>query len=258
MKEKDKRYLDQILEIMREHPCYGKPSIALEMGRNIKLVRRVMNKYGLKAKKRRKRFKKPRDEGKPSSEIPNRIKNLCPICPNAIWAGDFTHLDFHGKFLYLATVIDLYTREAVGWAVGLHHSTKLVIDALVHAKERRGVPRVFHSDQGSEYDSVALKVWLLTNRILPSHSQKSSPWENGHQESFFGRFKEELGNINRFQSLDELIEAIHRQINYYNTRRIHRALKKPPLQKYLEALRENLVPEAKTEITEKLESEGVA
>jgi len=79
---------------------------------------------------------------------------------------------------------------------------------------------------------VACKTWLLIHQILPSHSRKSSPWENGHQESFYGRFKEELGNIYRFKSLDELLEGIYRQINYYNTKRIHRPLKMTPLQKY--------------------------
>lgn len=258
MSEKDKIYLEQILEIMREHPGYGKPSIALEMGRNIKLVRRVMSKYGLKGKKHRKRFKKPKDERKSASGIPNRINNLSPICPNAFWVGDFTHFDFHGRFFYLATVLDLYTREVIGWATGLYHTAELVIEALNHAKSRRGLSRIFHSDQGSEYDSTAFKARLLAYQVLPSHSEKSSPWQNGHQESFFGRFKEEFGNVNRFQSLDELIEAIYRQIHYYNTRRMHRKIKMPPLQKYLEALRENLLPEQWLKTREKSESESVA
>lgn len=141
------------MEIMRENSYYGQPRIALEMGRNIKLVKRVMKKYGLKTKKRRKRFKKPGDEGKPSSDIPNRIKNLCPICPNAFWVGDFTELKFYGVPIFLATVPDQYTREVTGWSVGLHHTAQLVIDALDHAKLRRGTPHTFHSDQGSEYDS---------------------------------------------------------------------------------------------------------
>ena len=258
MAEKDKRYLEQILEIMRENSGYGKPSIALAMKRNIKLVRRVMNKYGLKGKKSKKRFKKPKDEGKSDSGIPNRIKNLSPICPNAFWAGDFTHFAFHGRFLYLATVIDLYTREVIGWSTGLHHTAELVIEALNHAKSRRGRPHTFHSDQGSEYDSGAFKAQLLANRILPSQSEKSSPWQNGHQESFFGRFKKELGNWHRFQSLDELIEAIYRQLHYYNTKRIHRKIKMPPYQKYLEAVKENLLPEQWLKKREKSESESVA
>lgn len=243
---------------MNSHPCYGQPRIALEMRRNIKLVKRVMKKYGLKTKKRRKRFRKILDEKKPFSGIPNRIKNVSPICPNAIWVGDFTELNFHGIRIFLATVIDRYTREVIGWTIGTHHSAQLVIDALEHARVRGGIPIVFHSDQGSEYDSVACRAWLLAHGILPSHSKKSSPWENGHQESFFGRFKEELGNIYRFKSLDELIEAIHRQINYYNNKRMHRSIKMTPKQKYEEAMRENICFKIQTKISGKKLSESVA
>ena len=248
LREKDKRYLGQILLIMKDNPDYGQPRIALEMGRNIKVVKRVMKKYGLRTKKRRKHWIKSKDVRRADSDIPNRIRNVCPVCPNAIWVGDFTYLQFHGRFVYLATVMDRYTREIVGWCVRLHHTAELVIDALEHGKLRRGLPLIFHSDQGSEYDSVACKAWLLAHKILPSHSKRSSPWENGHQESFFGRFKQELGNPHRFKTLDELIEAIYRQIYYYNNKRIHRALKTTPHQKYLEALSQNFTPEIKREL----------
>ena len=167
-------------------------------------------------------------------------------------------MEFYGMFLYLATVIDRYTREVVGWTIGTHHSAQLVIDALEHARIKRGIPMIFHSDQGSEYDSVACRAWLLAHGILPSHSKKSSPWENGHQESFFGRFKEELGNIHRFKSLDELIEAIHCQINYYNNQRMHRSIKMTPKQKYEEALKENILLKPQTKISKKTSSECVA
>lgn len=236
--EKDKIYLDHILAIMREHPHYGKPRIALEMDRNIKLVRRIMLKYGLKSKKRPRRFKKPKDQGKPSSGIPNRIKHLCPIGNNIFWVGDFTELNFYDTRIFLATVIDQYTREVVGWNVGLHHTAEFVIEALHHAVNRRGLPYLFHSDQGSEYDSVACKAWLLAHRILPSHSKKATPGDNSHQESFYSRFKAEFGSPYRYQSLDELLEAIYRSIHYYNTKRMHRALKTTPIKKYEQAIKE--------------------
>lgn len=253
--EKDKRSLAQILEIMREHPDYGQPRISMEMGRNIKLVRRIMLKYGLKTKKRKKRFRKPKDEGKAASQIPNRMKNLSPICPNAFWVGDFTHFAFYGTTVYLATVLDRYTREVVGWALGLHHSAQLVIDALEDAKRRRGIPHTFHTDQGSEYDSASCKAWLLAHRILPSHSEKASPWQNGHQESFFGRFKGEFGSAYRFRSMDELVEALHHQMHYYNTRRIQRAIRMAPVKKYEEAVQQGNLP---TEFKKQSRPESVA
>ncbi len=239
---KDKALLHQLLAIMREHPHYGHRRLALAMGRNTKLICRIMKKYGLTVRRRRKHFRKPKDEGKPASDLPNRIKGICPIRPGVIWVGDFTDFDFYGTRIYLATVLDRFTREVIGWTIGTHHSAQLVLDALEDAKRNRSPPELFHSDQGSEYDSARCRAWLLAHQILPSHSRKASPWENGHQESWYGRFKEELGNIHRFKSLDELIEAIHRQIHYHNTKRIHSALKMTPRQRFEQAQRHWYVP----------------
>lgn len=236
--ERDKRLLEAVLLVMEDHPHYGHRRIALVMGRNTKLVRRIMKKYGLKPMKQRRRLRKRRDERKSASEIPNRIKGVTPHRPLEIWVGDFTHLDFHGTFVYLATVIDRYTREVVGWSMGLHHSAQFVIEVMEDAKRSRGTPEIFHSDQGSEYDSIACRAWLLAHRILPSQSHKAHPWENGHQESFYGHFKEELGELHRFHTLDELMEAIAHQIHYYNTKRIHSALKMTPREKHAEAMRQ--------------------
>jgi len=185
------------------------------------------------------------DHGKPGSHISNRIKGVCPVGPSAIWVGDFTYISWNDAFIYLATVMDLFTREIVGWHVGLHHSASLVVHALQDAKRKRSLPKVFHSDQGSEYDSRLCHAWLFVHRILPSHSAKAHPWENGHQESFFGRFKEELGDVYRFPTLDVLVEALHHQIVYYNTKRIHGALKMTPREKYAEAVQQRLVVDSK-------------
>lgn len=236
--------LQEVLSVLQDHPHYGHRRIALVLGRNKKTVRRIMRKYGLKsAQRRRKRFRKAKDEGNPPSGIPNRIKALCPLFPNVIWVGDFTHLSFYGINLYLATVMDLFTREIVGWSLRLRHSAELVVSALDEAKKRRGTaPSIFHSDQGSEYAGQACLLWLWTHRVLPSHSAKSKPWENGFQETFYGKFKEELGNIHRFASLEELIPAIHHQMYYYNTKRIHSTLKMPPrlfFEKTMERIKQN-------------------
>lgn len=87
---------------------YSVEQIAGAMGRDVKLVRRIMNKYGLKTSKRRKKPRKRLDEGKAASGIPNRIKGLCPIRPDVVWVGDFTFLDFYATFIYLATVLGRY------------------------------------------------------------------------------------------------------------------------------------------------------
>ena len=150
------------------------------------------------------------------------------------WVGDFTHVVFMGRFLYIATVMDLYTREILGWHVAWHHTTDLIVKAFEDAMRRRQkTPLIFHSDQGSEYVSGAYGELLRSRNVLSSFSKKSSPWENGHQESWNGGFKLELGNPDRFALVEQLIEAIHRQIFYYNVKRIHTSLKMSPQQFYV-------------------------
>lgn len=227
--EQDRLLLQEVICVLGDNPHYGHRRVALHLGRNKKQILRIMKKYGLRPKRRRMHLRKPKDEKNPSTDIPNRLKQFCPIVPNVVWAGDFTYFIFYGTYVYLVTVIDLYTKEIVGVSIGLHHSAELVIAALEDARSKRQkLPRFFHSDQGSEYASQQCRLWLLAYGILPSHSHKGHPWENGCQESFFGRFKEEFGNIHRFKSLEEFMEAAYRQIYYYNAVRIHGKLKMPP------------------------------
>ena len=80
-----------------------------------------------------------------------------------LWAGDFTYLPWHGGFVYVATVLDVHTREIVGWHIGLRHTTDLVMEAFQDAMKRTGItPRIFHSDQGSEYVSGSYEKMLET------------------------------------------------------------------------------------------------
>ena len=225
--KKDERLRDQILEALTEHPAYGHRRIALHLKINKKRARRVMLKFGLKPKIRRKVPKYGRKTS--PSGIPNRTKNVTPIAPNAIWVGDFTELRFHHRKLYFATVVDRYTREVLAWQLGLHHTARLVIDVLEEAvRKREHTPTIFHSDQGSEYTAHACIEWIVRHKILPSHSPKASPWRNGHQESFFSTFKLEFGKPSRHVTIETLAEAIGRYIHYYNSRRIHSSLKMPP------------------------------
>lgn len=169
----------------------------------------------------------------------NEIKDLCPIVPGVVYVCDFTHIEYYRKSLYLATLMDLYTREVVGWEVSSRHTKELVMRALLDAAVSRGLPRIIHSDQGAEYCSKDYLQALLSAGITISMSKKSSPWENGYQESFYGNFKTDLGlEFERFGSVGELIEAIHHTMNYYNNERIHTTLRMPPAQ--FRRLHENL------------------
>jgi len=182
--------------------------------------------YRRKAKKREKK----KDKGQAPMPIANLIAKECPIRPNVIWVSDFTYIKFQQKFIYLATQEDLFTREIVGKSVSRFHTRFLVMESLQDALQADISPRIAHDDQGSEYRSAEYQGLLAKYGILPSMSDKGSPWQNGYQESFYSRFKEDFGDPNRFETLPEFIEAIYLHIYYYNHERIHSALKMPPIQ----------------------------
>lgn len=222
----------QIEAVMTDNPAYGHKRIALELKLNKKRILRVMKKFGIKPYRRRPiKPQKKDDLGKPPTKYANLIEDFCPIVPNGVWASDFTYLRFAEKFIYLATTMDLYDREIVGWNISRFHNQELVLGSLNDAfKRQKAKPAYHHSDQGSEYDSQQYLSTCERLEIVISMSRKGHPWENGFQESFYSQFKLDLGRTDQFESLGELVEAIHQTINYYNNKRIHTTLKMSPLQ----------------------------
>ena len=219
----------KIEELLHLYPSYGHKRIALELKINKKRILRVMKLFGLNPYRRRGKrpWKKPRNS---SLAFPNLLLDVFPSKPDHIWASDFTYLKFKGKFIYLATVMDLFNREIVGFSVMTGHGLALVINALLAAINFRAPPNILHSDQGREYVSKSYTGLVLMLGIDISMSRKASPWENGYQESFYSQFKVDLGDSNRFESLGELIAEIYQVIYTYNKSRIHSALKMSPHQ----------------------------
>jgi transposase InsO family protein len=229
--DKDLKTKKLIEAVMSKHRSYGHKRIALELSMNKKKILRVMKKFNLKPYRRRtKRFIKPEDINKPSVICENLIKDIIPDQPNFIWVADFTYIYWQGRFIYLATIMDLFTREIIGFTISKTHDRFMCLDALHMAfTKTKSKPVYHHSDQGSEYDSQYYIEKLIENQIFISMSKKGSPWENGFQESFYSQFKVDLGRPDQFETLGELIEAIYLQINYYNTSRIHTSLKTNPV-----------------------------
>jgi len=234
MDAKDAVVRNEIADVLASNPFYGHKRIAIELKINKKRILRIMKKYGLAPKTRKNRvFFKPDDIGLPEAEYHNEIAAIIPEIPNVIWCGDFTYIRFRNGFFYLATVIDIYTREIIGFAVSRRHNRFLVKAAVLDAMKKRGcLPKYFHSDQGSEYQSYEHAEFLTSLGVKVSMSAKGSPWQNPYKESFYSQFKLELGNIVRFENDGQLAEAIYRQIYYYNNNRIHTALKMSPKQFY--------------------------
>ncbi len=224
---KDWALKNRIEGVMSEHPGYGSPRIALALKRNRKAIVRVMKLFGLKAYRRRGR--RPRKKGYARGDYPNLLKTITPSYPHHVWVADFTYIPYQGKFLYLATVTDIVTREIVGVAVQTRHGAMLVVQALFSAVANHPRPVIFHSDNGREYGSKVFVRALRELGIHISRSAKSSPWENGYQESFYSQFKVDLGDPERFKTVGELVYEIYRLIWEYNHVRIHSALRMPPL-----------------------------
>ena len=139
-----------------------------------------------------KRFVVFRDEARPQAG-----QSYAGMVEAAAWVQDFTHLRFMGEEHYLAVVLDLKTRQVVGWRLGTRHSSELTLAAVLDALSKHPAPAILHSDQGSEYLSYKHQELCERMEITLSCSKRASPWQNGFMERWFGNFKLELGNIAR-------------------------------------------------------------
>jgi transposase InsO family protein len=233
--EQDWKLKCQIEEILRLHPSYGSRRLSIELKMNRKKVKRVMNLFGIKAYRRRgRRWKRTKNI---KVIYPNLLLSTFPAYPNQVWTADFTHLNFQNRVVYIATVIDLYTRKVVGLSVYTTHAVQLVLSALLSALHNHPRPHIFHSDNGSEYTSEVFVDALKIVGTKISRSAPGCPWENGYQESFHSQFKVDLGDPSRFKTLGELVYAIYQTIYDYNHSRIHSALKMPPMKFALQVAR---------------------
>ena len=229
----DEEVRRQIEAVLTEHNGYGHKRIAPELKLNKKRILRVMKKFNIKPhRSQARKLRKKGDEGKATEkDAVNIYTLLCPIAPDIIWVSDFTYIKFQGRFIYMATIMDMYTREIIGVAISRFHNQNLVLEAFMDTRTKTKTHPVYlHSDQGSEYTSNDYKSYVKSRGITISFADKGSPWQNGFQESFYGKFKVDLGYMEQFESLGELIEGVYQTIYYYNNKRRHTTLKMSPVQ----------------------------
>lgn len=231
---KDLAVKEKINKVFEKHPAYGHRRLALELGMNKKKILRIMHKFNLKPPRLwyRKKFLT-----KANLAFKNQFSNLLEKIdllkyhPGQIWSSDLTYIKFTGRFLYLAIIKDLVTKEVIAFNLSEKHDTDLVLKTLKEALLKTNqLPLIFHSDRGSEYLSEKCIALLTKGGVKISVCDPGSPWQNGWSESFFSSFKTESGDFNRFESLGELVEYIYGYLNYYNNDRIQLALKMSPVQ----------------------------
>jgi putative transposase len=228
LEERDLLVKEAINQTHKDHPSYGHRRLGWHLRINPKRIRRIMKKYGIKAP-RRKRKNSFCTASVKHRLYPNLIRDLQVTYENQLWCSDTSRFIFHGSKWYIVTIMDIFTRQVLGVAIGKHHDSALVLEALEMALIiSKTVPEIFHSDQGTEFMAENITSFLERLGIKISASDKASPWQNGYQESFFGKFKDEIGDINRFETPGELLEELYHQIHYYNNKRIHTAFKMPP------------------------------
>lgn len=225
--EEDLKVKQDIENVWNDFPSYGHKRLAIALKLNKKHILRVMKKFSIKPYRRhRKPFKL--SNVSVYDKYPNLLVTTLCTRINQIWVTDFTYLWYKNRFIYVATVIDIYNREVVGVCVLTNHSSSLTIQALVSALMNHPKPDIIHSDQGSEYTCEVYTDFCTSSGIQISMSNKGSPWQNGYQESFYDKFKIDLGDPNRFGTLGELVYEIYHTIHTYNTTRIHTSLKMSP------------------------------
>jgi putative transposase len=172
MEKKDWATKTRMEEVLREHPSYGSRRLrqALRIGRE--QAQRVMRKYGIKPYRRRGR--KWGKKGAVKVRYPNLLSLAIPVRPHHIWAADFTELWYRDRWVYVATVIDLFTRRIVGIAVSLRKGAPLTIQALWSALLNHPHPEIFHSDNGKEYEARAFANSIVAWRRSTAPSTKRS------------------------------------------------------------------------------------
>jgi putative transposase len=190
-----------------------------------KRVARLMKAAKLEGISRRRKYRSTRDkDARPAPDLVDR--NFVATAPNQLWVADITYVPTWMGFLYLAVVLDVFSRRIVGWAMENHLRTELVVDALNMAiGQRQPSTVIHHSDQGCQYTSVGFGLRCREVGVKPSMGSVGDAYDNAMCESFFATLECELLDRRRFKSHPEARLAIFDFIEgFYNTRRIHSAL----------------------------------
>lgn len=188
-------------------------------------ARRLMREAGVWVRYRR-RYRATTNSNHRQAVFPNRLqRQFAPSGPNRVWASDISYVWTHEGWLYLAVVIDLYSRKVVGYAMGRHLGSRLACEALRMALWRRRPPKgqlIHHSDRGVQYASRAFRRLLEAHGIEGSMSRKGDCWDNAVVESFFGSIKSERLHWRSYQSRQQARADIAEYITmFYNSHRLH-------------------------------------
>ena len=251
----DPQLINRIEAIIEEFSGYGYRRVTRELRRlgdpsNSKKVLRIMCERGLIRKPKR-RWICTTNSNHPHRIYPNLVQNLAVTGPNQVWAADITYIGIQCGFVYLAVILDLFARRAVGNAVSPNIDTTLCLEALRMAIAQRNSPKgiIHHSDRGVQYASHEYVETLLKNGFRISMSRKGNPYDNATAESFIKTLKTEEVYLWEYRTLTDVQNRLPYFIEeVYNRKRLHSSLGyRPPIEfEELFMKTQNLCPTALT------------
>jgi putative transposase len=228
--DQDEKLRQQIEGIHEEFPGYGYRRVTRELKRrgvqvNDKRVRRVMKKFGLRPITWR-TFVRTTDSRHALPVYRNLIKNRQVRAVNEVWVADITYIRINSSFVYLAAILDLYSRRIVGWAISRHIDTELCLAALEMALDTRHARGcIHHSDRGVQYASSAYVSLLRQKRLQISMSAKGNPYDNAFMESFYKTLKYEEVHLGNYETYEDVIERLPLFMEeVYNRKRLHSSI----------------------------------
>ena len=239
MADPDLAVRDAIQRIALEFPCYGSRRMGIELGRrgwkvNRKRVQRLMREDNLLCLRRRHSFVRTTDSNHNLPVYPNLAATLVLTHLDQLWVADITYIRLQVEFIYLAVVLDAFSRRAIGWALDHTLEASLTIGALRMALRRRrpGPGLVHHSDRGVQYAATAYVDLLATHGFRISMSRRGNPYDNATCESFLKTLKYEEVYRSEYRDLDDARRSIGAFLEkVYNQKRLHSALGyRPPVE----------------------------
>lgn len=228
-KGRDDQALQEALkEVAGTWPTYGYRRLTAQLQRegwvvNEKRVRRVMGELGLQGKVYRKK-RRTTNSDHPFPRYPNLVQGLEVVRPDQVWSADITYVRLQREFVYLAVILDRFTRCIRGWHLGRSLSQELTMVALERALAHR-TPEIHHSDQGVQYAATAYVQLLEARGVQISMAEVGQAWQNGYAERIMRTIKEEEVDLSEYQDYWDAYRQIGRFLeDVYMGKRIHSSL----------------------------------